>query len=195
MLIQMSNQKTVSPSITSLSNPEVLNSNPLQISNLFSDDANFVSISKSELAGNSSWVRDMRNSLPGVLRNTTTKMASEEVIESSVHTRTTGCSEKSELFLEIENNAAMARLPWSGQLLPFRTTSWDRSLYEIDTLPMGTLKDLREAYAYIRLANELVWLSEVVSKTGKEMEENYRKLCTSIAECLDRAIVRSNGIS
>ena len=99
--------------------------------------------------------------------------------------------EKSDLFLELETNKNIAKTPPGGKMIPFQTSAWDRSLYEVDALPTVILKELKDAYIDIRLANELVWLSDFVFHAGQGMEESYLKLCRSIGEHLDTAIFQA----
>jgi hypothetical protein len=99
-----------------------------------------------------------------------------------------GHFEKSELFLEIETNASTAKTPWTGKLLPFQTCIWESSPSEVDSLPLDTVKELNEAYVDIRLANNLVWLSDLIGRIGKDTEESYLKLCLNISELFDKVI-------
>lgn len=131
-----------------------------------------------------------KQELEKVAPENTPQIDSEYATESPVMIKPIHHFEKSELFLEIETNIATAKNPFTGKLLPFQTNVWDRSLYEIDILPANTLKELHEAYTDIRVTNELVWLSEVVGHIGKGMEGSYLKLCTSIADRLDRVMLQ-----
>jgi hypothetical protein len=96
--------------------------------------------------------------------------------------------ETSELILEIKANSATARTPLSGKLIPFKTGAWDHRSSEEDFLPAGAMKELDEAYVYIRLANKLVWLSEDLGRSSQDIGENYLKICTNISEHLDMAM-------
>ncbi len=128
--------------------------------------------------------------LSETLTNITSKTTMEKTADSSLQTNTASHFEKSELLLEIKSNKSIAKAQFTGKLLPFQTGAWDRSFYEAFTLPVDSLKELSEAYIDIRLANELVWLSEVVGHTRKEIEESYLKLRTSIADRLDKALMQ-----
>ena len=96
--------------------------------------------------------------------------------------------ETSELILEIKNNSATAKTPWSGKLISFKTDAWDHRSSEEDFLPAGAMEELDEAYVYIRLANKLVWLSEDLGRSSQDIGENYLKICTNISEHLDMAM-------
>jgi hypothetical protein len=47
----------------------------------------------------------------------------------------------------------------------------------------------------MRLANELVWLSEVLGRTSKGIEESYLKLCVITAERLDKTMTLAKKYS
>jgi hypothetical protein len=188
LLIQLGKQEIALPSPTSLWNPEVLSNKLLLKSTPSSENPGFQSTSNGEFTSKSS--RETQREATEHSTKIVTKIADEANEESSFQINTPDRTGKSELFLEIKDNLATANISRSGQLLPFQTATWDRSLYEIDSLPIDTLKELKEAYIDIRLANELVWLSEAVGKTGREMEESYLKLRNSIAQRLDRVMIQ-----
>jgi hypothetical protein len=185
--VPLDHKELVSGTTTMLLNPDVLDNKVLQLKNSLSKNPNFQLNSTGRIAPKSLWFRDSRKILPEQPPSIARKITLEETGGSSVRTKTVSHFENSELFLEIETNIATAKAQWTGKLLPFQTSAWDSSLYEVDSLPAGKLNDLNEAYVDIRLANELVWLSEVVGHIGKEIKESYVKLCSNIAERLDRA--------
>ena len=92
------------------------------------------------------------------------------------------------VLAEVETNLAIATMPWAGKLLPFQTSVWDTSRDEIDSLLADLKEALTEAYADMRLANSIVWLSTEVGRRSNDLDESYIKLCTKIAERLDRVL-------
>ena len=95
-------------------------------------------------------------------------------------------SKVTDLLAEIRNNRKIATEPQSNELLPFQTQIWDTCRYEISKLLVNHHKDLEQAYIDMRLANSIVWLSKEFSHRTPNLDENYTKLCTSIAGRLDR---------
>jgi len=90
------------------------------------------------------------------------------------------------LAAEVENNRRIATEPWAGKLLPFQTSVWDTSPDKIHILPANIQEILTETYTDIRLANSIVWLSTELGRRSHNLDENYMKLRTTIAERLDR---------
>ncbi len=91
-----------------------------------------------------------------------------------------------ELITEIENNHRTATEPWAGKLLPFQTSVWDTNPGELHILPENLREDLTQAYTDMRLANSIVWLSAELGRRSHNLDENYMKLCTNIAERLNK---------
>ena len=91
-----------------------------------------------------------------------------------------------ELVAEVENNHRIATEPWTGELLPFQTGVWDTSPDKVHILPANLREALVETYTDIRLANSIVWLSTELGRRTHNLDENYMKLRTNIAERLDR---------
>ena len=71
-------------------------------------------------------------------------------------------------------------------MLSFQTHAWDTSQDEVHKLPANVREDLTQAYVDMRLANSIVWLSTELGRRSQNLDENYIKLCTSIAVRLDR---------
>ncbi len=92
----------------------------------------------------------------------------------------------SDLSAEVESNRRTATEPWTGKLLPFETSVWDTSGDKVHTLPANLREDLTQAYADMRLANSIVWLSTELGRRSENLDENYMKLCTDIAAKLKR---------
>ena len=91
-----------------------------------------------------------------------------------------------DLVEEVENNRKIATEPWTGKLLSFQTHMWDAFQDKVDKLPTNLREDLVQIYMDIRLANSIVRLSAEFSYRSHNLDENYMKLCTNIAERLDR---------
>ena len=91
-----------------------------------------------------------------------------------------------DLAEEVTNNLKIATQPWTGKLLPFQTQVWNTLQNEFNKLPDDLRNELAQVYIDIRLANNIVRLSIRFDHRSSELDENYVKLCTSIAERLDR---------
>ena len=92
----------------------------------------------------------------------------------------------SNLVAEIENNYRIASEPWTDKLTPFQTVVWDTIKSKIHILPANVQKVLAETYTDIRLANSIVWLSTDLGRRSHNLDDNYTKLCTTIAERLGK---------
>lgn len=88
------------------------------------------------------------------------------------------------LVAEVEANLAIATTPWTGNLLAFQTKVWDNN-HEVSP---NSKEELTEAYADIRLANNIVWLSTEVGRRSKELDEGYLSLRAKIAERLNQTL-------
>jgi hypothetical protein len=93
-----------------------------------------------------------------------------------------------DLLAEIENNHRIATQPWVGQLLSFQTSLWDTSQDEVHTWTTDLRDDLKQAYADMHLANSIVWLSTELGRRSQNLDENYIRLCTSVAARLARVV-------
>jgi len=92
------------------------------------------------------------------------------------------------IVAEIESNYRIASEPWTGQLLSFQTGVWDVSPNKVNALPADLQEDLTQAYADIRLANSIVWLSTELGRRSSNLDENYTKLCISITTRFERIV-------
>jgi len=112
-------------------------------------------------------------------------VAAEEPLESVVPS----------IVREIENNYKVASQPWSGELLPFQTNIWEQSPQEVHALPNDIQESLTQAYADIRLANSIVWLSTELGRRSSNLDENYKKLCASVASRFEKIVplLRQSG--
>ena len=91
-----------------------------------------------------------------------------------------------DLVAEVKNNCRIATEAQTGKLRPFQTYVWDASKNEVNKLPMNVREDLTQAYIDMHLANRIVWLSIELGRRSQNLDENYIKLCTSIAARFDR---------
>jgi phosphate/sulfate permease len=91
-----------------------------------------------------------------------------------------------ELVSEIKNNLKVASEPWAGKLIPFQTNEWDTISSKLHVLPINLQELLTETYTDIRLANSIVWLSTDLDRRSNNLDENYMKLCATIAERLSK---------
>ncbi len=90
------------------------------------------------------------------------------------------------LLAEVEGNLGIASKPWTGELLSFQTQVWDANQDGAHRLPADLRENITQAYVDIRLANSIVWLSTEIGHRSQTLDENYMKMCTNIAERLDR---------
>lgn len=88
----------------------------------------------------------------------------------------------SDVIKELETNLAIANTPWSNQVLPFQTSSWDSSHGEGEGLLAPHIHEIIQLYIDIGLANNIVWMATEIGHRSKELDESYIRLCTNIAE-------------
>jgi hypothetical protein len=91
-----------------------------------------------------------------------------------------------DLFVEIENNRRIAGQTGTGNLQPFQTQVWDTKRDEVHLLPTELREELTQAYFDMSLANSIVWLATEMGRRSSSLDESYLKLCTSIADRLNR---------
>ena len=91
-----------------------------------------------------------------------------------------------DLLAEVKHNQKIATEPLGEKLLPFQTSAWDVHQYELNKLPSNLRDNLEQAYADMRLANSIVWVSTEFGRRTNNLDEKYVKLCNSIAERLDK---------
>ena len=92
----------------------------------------------------------------------------------------------SSLVDEVDNNLRVTSEAWTGDLVPFDTRIWDARQYEVYEIPVNVRNNLRQVYADINLANQIVWLSKEFNRNSPRLVEGYTGLRTSIAERLHR---------
>lgn len=92
------------------------------------------------------------------------------------------------LLAEIKGNLQIATRPWRGELVPFQTSLWDTSRDGFKTIPAHLQQDLSQAYADMRLANDIVWLSKELGRRSRDLDESYRKLCNRIVVRLEKVV-------
>ncbi len=91
-----------------------------------------------------------------------------------------------DLFVEIEINRRLASQTWTGNLQLFQTQVWDTKRDEVHLLPTELREELVQAYFDMSLANSIVWLATEMGRRSSSLDESYLKLCTSIADRLNR---------
>ncbi len=101
-----------------------------------------------------------------------------------------------DLLAEVENNLKIASEPWTGKLLPFQTHAHERITNEdgVHRLAANLRDGLTRAYADIRLANGIVWLSTELGRRSDDLDEYYQKLCTNITTVLNTITPLLNGL-
>jgi hypothetical protein len=92
------------------------------------------------------------------------------------------------LFAEIEADYKTATQPWAGKLTSFQTQVWDSNSDGAHSLSPSIREGLTQAYADMRLANSIVWLSTELGRRSASLDESYVKLCATIADRLGRAM-------
>ena len=95
---------------------------------------------------------------------------------------------QSEIVKELETNFTIASTPWSDKLLPFQTSSWDKTHGENEPLLVSHFQELISLYVDISLANNIVWMATEIRHRSKELDETYMKLCMVIADRLRRLL-------
>jgi hypothetical protein len=95
-------------------------------------------------------------------------------------------SQKEALRSEIETNLFVSTTPWTGKMSPFQTVAWDSANGSAKPLLGAIHDDVAEAYADMRLANTIVWLSTDVGRKSKDLDESYLNLCNKISERLKK---------
>jgi hypothetical protein len=91
---------------------------------------------------------------------------------------------KSDFMQELENNLAVATMPWSDKLTSFQTKCWDTKHGEYEPLLTAHHQELIQLYVDIGLANNIVWLATEIGHRSKELDDSYIKLCKGIAESI-----------
>ncbi len=90
------------------------------------------------------------------------------------------------LLTEVKHNLKIAGEPAEDGLSSFQTDVWDAQRYRVGDLPANLRDDLEQAYVDMHLANNLVWLSTEFGRRTPDLNENYMRLCASIAQRLDK---------
>ena len=90
------------------------------------------------------------------------------------------------LLEEIERNIDIANEPWVGKLNSFQTTVWEAIQDNVDNVPVDIYGEIKQIYIDIRLANSIVRLATEFNRRSNSLDDNYRKLCASIREKLER---------
>ena len=95
-----------------------------------------------------------------------------------------GGTSREACLAEIGYNLKIANTPWNGKPLPFKTNIMDNNPGAFDTWWATHISDIKEAYADMAMANNIVWMVTELGATGKEFETGYIKLCSKIFERL-----------
>ena len=100
---------------------------------------------------------------------------------------------KSDVYKELESNLNVATAPWSGKVTAFQTTAWDANPDKIEPGLAEKRAEITEVYIDIRLANNIVWISNELGNKSPNLDESYRKLCTKIAERIGNLVAPVNS--
>lgn len=100
---------------------------------------------------------------------------------------------RSDVYKELESNLSIATAPWSGKVTAFKTTAWDTSQDKIEPELADRQGEITEVYIDIRLANNIVWISNELGNKSPNLDESYRKLCAKIAERIGKVVAPVNG--
>ena len=98
---------------------------------------------------------------------------------------------QSDFINELEINLAIATTPWANKLISFKTRSWDTNRGAAEPTALSHFQELIQLYIDIDLANNVVWLATEMNHRSKELDESYIKLCSGIAERIQK-IMQSN---
>jgi membrane protease YdiL (CAAX protease family) len=126
------------------------------------------------------------------VKTTKTTSSSDSILRAAKKPEVTSAVEElpkltaADLLAEVKHNREIAVEPLTDKSQPFQTSLWDAHQHEVSNLPANLLDELSQVYTDIRLANSLVWLSTELRRQTPNLDENYRKLCNSIIERLDR---------
>ena len=99
---------------------------------------------------------------------------------------------RSDVYKELESNLSIATAPWSGKVT-FQTSAWDTSQDKIEPELADKHTEITEVYIDIRLANNIVWISNELGNKSPNLDESYRKLCAKIAERIGKVVAPVNG--
>jgi hypothetical protein len=99
---------------------------------------------------------------------------------------------RSDFIMELETNKAIATMPWADKLISFQTRSWDANRGEAEPTVLFHLQELIQLYVDIDLANNVVWMATEMNHRSKELDESYIKLCTGIAERIQKIMPPNN---
>ena len=100
---------------------------------------------------------------------------------------------RSDVYKELESNLRIAAAPWSGKVTAFQTVAWDNSQDNIEPELADKRAEIAEVLIDIRLANNIVWISNELGNKSPNLDESYRKLCAKIAERIGKVIAPVNG--
>jgi len=100
---------------------------------------------------------------------------------------------RSDVYKELESNLSIATAPWLGKVTAFQTTAWDNNQDKIEPELADRHGEITEVYIDIRLANNIVWISNELGNKSPNLDESYRKLCAKIAERIRKVVAPVNG--
>ncbi len=100
---------------------------------------------------------------------------------------------RSDVYKELESNLSIATAPWTGKVTAFQTAAWDTSHDNIEPELDRKHGEITEVYIDIRLANNIVWISNELGNKSPNLDESYRKLCAKIAERIGKVVTPVNG--
>jgi len=86
------------------------------------------------------------------------------------------------ILVELNTNAALAKQPFQGRLVPFETKMWDDHKGEILALPEDTQAALHQVYIYVQQANALVQSNLRLPYGRGYYDGDYKKKCGEIAD-------------
>jgi hypothetical protein len=90
-----------------------------------------------------------------------------------------------DLIDEVNNNYRIATEHDTYKLLPFETQRWLTYVDGDDRLPVYFRQVLEQAYSFMHLANQLVWVSTGLNRRSPNIDRHYTNLCSSITERLN----------
>jgi hypothetical protein len=101
-----------------------------------------------------------------------------------------GVSADSDIVTELQTNLTIASMPWADKLISFQTKCWNNNHGEFNPLLTTHHQELIQLYVDIGLANNIVWLATEIGHRSKELDDSYIKLCSGIADNIQKILLR-----
>ena len=97
-------------------------------------------------------------------------------------------SVNSDLVKELKTNQALATTPRGDKLISFQNKCWNTAHGRFEGLDVNIHQELIQLYADINSANHIVWMGNEIGHRSQDLNENYLKLRTSIANRISNVL-------